>query len=189
MVNLSFGLLMNPSDIIEQTRRWVSAVVIDLNLCPFARVFDANLIHYVVADATKATALLDDLARELTKLAAAPRSEIETTLLILPQAFPDFLDFNDFVGDAEQLVEILDFEGIIQVASFHPDYRFADTPADAVDNYTNRSPYPMLHLLREESVTEVAGDPDALLEIPVRNIETLRGLGREKILEKLKAIR
>jgi hypothetical protein len=100
----------------------------------------------------------------------------------------DFLDYNDFLGDAERCVEDLGLRGVLQIASFHPDYRFASTDADAAENYSNRSPYPMLHLLREESITAVAGDPHELLEIPRRNIETLRALGVGKILDKLKAL-
>lgn len=177
---------MNHQTIIDATRRWIASVVIELNLCPFARrVFEANTIRYVVSDAPDEASLLADLAGELQALAAASMTSVETTLLIHPRAFVNFLDYNDFLDPAEQLVCDLGLEGIVQIASFHPDYQFADTPADAVENYANRSPYPMLHLLREESVTAVAGDPEELLEIPRRNMETLRRLGLEKILEKL----
>jgi hypothetical protein len=180
---------MNNDAIIENTRRWVSEFVIGLNLCPFARrVFDDGLIRYVVTDAADEAALLEDLARELTELAESLRPGVETTLLIHPRAFLDFFDYNDFLDPAEGLLHDLGLEGIIQVASFHPQYQFGDTAPDDVENYTNRSPFPMLHLLLEESVTNVAADPDALLEIPKRNIETLRGLGRKEILAKLKAL-
>src|SRR5262249_20698112 len=175
--------------VTEAPRRWVSAVVIGLNLCPFARrVFEAGLIQYVVTDAADEDTLLGALEIELTALAAAPRSAVETTLLIHPRVLTDFLDYNDFLAAADRLVRNLDLRGTIQIASFHPDYRFAGTSPGAVENYTNRSPYPMLHLLREESVSEVAGDPERLLEIPGRNIETLRRLGREKVLELLKTV-
>lgn len=181
---------MDPAVVIEATRRWVAEIVIGLNLCPFARrVFDADRIRFVVSDATDPNALRADLARELTALAAAARPVVETTILIHPNVLGDFLDYNDFVGEAEGLIDEMGLTGTIQVASFHPDYRFAGTAPGAVENYTNRSPYPMLHLLREESITEVAGDPDALAGIPERNIETLRRLGKRAALDRLKAIR
>jgi hypothetical protein len=100
----------------------------------------------------------------------------------------DFLDYNDFLGISERVIADLDLEGVIQIAGFHPKYQFAETDAGAVENYTNRSPYPMLHLLREESVSAVAGDADAPLEIPERNIRTMRDLGRKKVLEMLDAV-
>lgn len=175
---------------IEETRRWIASMVIELNLCPFARrVFEGDKIRYVVSAAEDEEALLKEMARELAFLAGSPIATVETTLLIHPRALGDFLDYNDFLDRADQLVERLALDGVIQIASFHPDYRFADTAADAVENYTNRSPYPMLHLLREESITAVIGDSDELLEIPRRNIETLQRLGRAKVLQRLKAIK
>ncbi|MBI2808220.1 MAG: DUF1415 domain-containing protein [Planctomycetes bacterium] len=179
---------MNQQPVIEATRQWIASVVIGLNLCPFAqRVFDAGLIRYVVSDARDELTLLDDLARELKALNDS--SDVETTLLIHPYVLASFLDYNDFLANAEQMVADLDLDGVIQIASFHPDYQFADTAADAVENYTNRSPYPMLHLLREASIDAVADDEEKLLEIPRRNIETLRALGKEKVLAMLAAIR
>jgi hypothetical protein len=180
---------MDSQSVIDATRRWISSIVIGLNLCPFAqRVFSTDKIRYVVSDAHDDAALLKDLADELELLAASSSAGIETTLLIHPHVFADFLDYNDFLGDAEGLVSDLDFEGTIQIASFHPQYQFAGTEPGDVENYTNRSPYPMLHLLREAIISEVAADPEELLEIPRRNIETLRCMGKEKILEMLKAI-
>jgi len=170
------------------TRRWVAAVVVGLNLCPFARrVTDAGGVRYAVTAAADPEALLAALGRELRALAAAPRADVETTLLIHPRALRAFPDYNDFLPEADRLVRDLGLRGVIQVAGFHPEYRFAGTPPDAAENYTNRSPHPMLHLLREESVTEVAGDPAALAAIPRRNIETLRGLGRAAMQARLKA--
>jgi hypothetical protein len=180
---------MDHKEVIDRTRRWISSVVIGLNLCPFAeRIFRSDAIRYVVSDAQDESALLSDLEGELEYLKTAPISRAATTLLIHPQVFSDFLDYNDFLGEAEQLVVDLDLEGVIQIASFHPHYQFADAEPDAVENYTNRSPYPMLHLLREESITEVAGEGNDLLEIPRRNVETLKSLGREKILAKLREV-
>src|SRR5262249_11612446 len=112
----------------------------------------------------------------------------DVTLVIRARVLTGFLDSNDFLAAADRLVRNLDLRGTIQIASFHPDYRFAGASPGAVENYTNRSPYPMLHLLREESISAVAGDPGELLAIPRRNGQTLRRLGLEKILEKLKAI-
>ncbi len=183
---------MIPADketIMAHTRRWIAEMVVGLNLCPFARrVFEGDKIRYVVSDTQDELALLDDLTNELRSLADAPIESIETTLLIHPRVLGDFLDYNDFLDHAEQRIENLGLSGVIQVASFHPDYQFADTPPDAAENFTNRSPYPMLHLLREESITAVADNEDELLAIPERNIETLRALGLAKILAKLKAI-
>jgi len=179
---------MDKQAVIDGTRRWISAIVIGLDLCPFARrVFQADLIRYTVTDAADEEALRVALAGELTALAIAPITKVETTLLIHPLVLGDFLAYNDFLGVAEQLLGSRGLRGIIQIASFHPHYQFAGTEPDGAENYTNRSPYPMLHLLREESVTAVAGDPDELAEIPLRNVALLRGLGREKILEKLRA--
>jgi hypothetical protein len=112
--------------------------------------------------------LLKDLVGELKVLAAAPISSVETTLLIHPRVLRDFLDYNEFLGRGEQLIEDLNLRGILQIASFHPDYQFAGTEPGAVENYTNRPPFPMLHLLREESISAVASDPDERLRIPRR---------------------
>jgi hypothetical protein len=174
------------SNAIEATRRWISSVVIGLNLCPFARrVFDGELIRYVVSDAIDEGALLEYLERELLALVAAPRSTVETTLLVHPLVLNDFRDYNDFLSRADDLVRRLALEGVIQIASFHPRYQFAGTQPEDVENYTNRSPFPMLHLLREEGITEVADDPDVLLGIPTRNVEVLRRLGHVKLFELL----
>jgi hypothetical protein len=178
---------MNQQHVAETTKRWIADVVIGLNLCPFAqRVFKADTIRYAVSEAKDESALLNDLADELKFLVATDIARVETTVLIHPHTLNNFLDYNDFLSAAEQQIEDLRLQGIIQIASFHPDYQFADTAKDAVENYTNRSPYPMLHLLREESVSAVAHNPGELLEIPQGNIETLRRLGREQILQMLK---
>lgn len=180
---------MNHQLVIETTRRWISSIVIGLNLCPFAqRVFDAGRIRYVVTEIDDASALLDLLGSELKILVSSPISEIETTLLIHPHVLQNFLDYNDFLDDIDRLLRRSGLRGTIQIAGFHPHYQFAGTDPDAVENYTNRSPYPMLHLLREESISQVAGDPEALLDIPERNIETLRALGKAKLLGLLNAI-
>ncbi len=169
-----------PEEIVKATRRWLEKAVIGLDLCPFAKpVYARDQIRFVVTEAEAPEELLADLIDELQTLAAAEPEEIETTLLIHPRVLNDFLDYNDFLGVAEETVADLGLEGVLQVASFHPDYQFAGTEPDDVTNYTNRSPYPTLHLLREASVERaVAAVPDAA-EIYERNIETLRRLGVE----------
>ena len=154
--------------------------MIGLNLCPFAKAVHAgNQIRYAVSNAQTPEALLADLGRELEMLAAADRADVQTTLLIHPRVLVDFVDYNDFLDIADAAVEELGFTGTIQVASFHPQYRFADTEPDAIENFSNRSPYPMLHLLREESVERaIAAFPD-VARIPERNIETLRRIGHD----------
>jgi uncharacterized protein len=170
-----------PTDeVVAATRTWLEKAVIGLNLCPFAKtVYVGNQIRYEVSDAQTPEALLADLARALQTLTAADPGEVETTLLIHPQVLGDFLDYNDFLDIADAAVEELGLTGTIQVASFHPHYRFADTEPDAIENYSNRSPYPMLHLLREASVERAIMEfPDAG-RIPDRNIETLRRIGHD----------
>src|SRR5437899_171605 len=126
---------MDHQALIDATRRWIAAVVIGLDLCPFARrVFEAERIRYVVSDARDEETLLAELAGELQRLATAPAEVIETTLLIHPRVLTDFLDYNDFLGVAERLIDDLDLSGIVQIASFHPDYQFAGTEPDAVEN-------------------------------------------------------
>jgi uncharacterized protein len=175
---------MEDQAVIDRTRRWIATMVIGLNLCPFARrVFEADAIRFVVSDAKDETALLADLTKEMKALASMPIKLVETTLLIHPHALGDFLDYNDFLALADRRVAALGLEGVIQIASFHPLYRFAESEANAVEDYTNRSPYPMLHLLREDSISAVANDSEELLEIPRRNIETLRKLGLRKVIE------
>lgn len=165
---------------VAATETWLDIAVIGLNLCPFASaVRTANRIRFVVSTARNIDALFDDLQEELKILAAADPSQIETTLLIAPNVLGDFLDFNDFLDVADEAVAELELEGVIQVASFHPDYRFAETEADDVTNCTNRSPFPTLHLLREESVERAIVGYGDTSEIFEKNGETLRKLGWE----------
>ena len=169
-----------PEEIVKATRDWVVKAVIGLNLCPFAKpVHTQDLIRYVVSEAETPEDLLADLIGELQLMAGTNPGEVETTLLIHPRVLTDFLDYNDFLGVAELAVENLGLDGEIQVASFHPQYQFEGTGPDDVENYTNRSPYPTLHLLREASVDlAVEAFPDAA-EIYEKNIETMRRLGIE----------
>jgi hypothetical protein len=180
----------NHDEIIEATRRWICSMVIGLNLCPFARrVFQGNLIRYVVSDASDSEDLRTDLANELAMLATSPSAEssadaIETTVLIHPNTLARFDDYCYFLDVAKSLIRAQRLRGIIQIASFHPQFQFAGVDPGAVENYSNRSPFPMLHLLREQSITAAANaNPDELIEIPKRNIATLRLMGLEKILE------
>ncbi|MBA4186568.1 MAG: DUF1415 domain-containing protein [Planctomycetaceae bacterium] len=169
---------MKSEAVIDLTRRWISDVVIGLNLCPFARrVFEDERIRYAVTDTADAKTLRAVLAEELRSLVAMPTETVEAAFLIHPLALSDFLDYNDFVADSELLLADLGLEGVIQIAGFHPQYQFAGTRTDSVENYTNRSPYPMLHLLREDSVSRVNDDPEKVAGIPERNIETMRRLG------------
>lgn len=159
-------------------RQWIEKAVIGLNLCPFARaVYAKDQVRLVVSGAPHLDGLLEDLDRELDFLAAADPAVVETTLLVHPTLLPDFLDFNDFLQFAEAAVEEHGLTGVIQLASFHPDYQFAGTAPGDLGNYTNRAPYPTLHLLREASIDRaVAAVPDTD-SIYRRNIETLEKLG------------
>lgn len=161
-------------------RAWLEEAVVGLNLCPFARpVVSAGRIRFVVSAARARKRLRGDLIDELQRLAAADPAVLETTLLIHPCALQDFHSFNDFLAEADAVLEELDLVGTLQIASFHPQYQFADTEYDAIENATNRSPYPALHLLREASIEKAVqsmADPDVIYQ---RNIATMRRLGRE----------
>lgn len=167
-------------EIISATRTWLERAVIGLNLCPFAKaVHVKKQIRYAVSAAIAPEALLADLVVELRFLQAADPSDIDTTLLVHPRVLDDFLDYNDFLELADAAVFAEGLEGEIQVASFHPQYQFAGTRPEDMENCSNRSPYPTLHLLREASIARaVAVFPEAS-QIFERNIETLRRLGRD----------
>ena len=167
-----------PQLTIAETRAWVDRAVIGLNLCPFAKAPQVKgQVRYVASAATDPAALLADLVAELERLAEAPAEKIETTLLIHPGVMTDFAEYNDFLEIVDATVEELDLDGILQVASFHPDYQFEGTAPGDVENATNRSPYPTLHLLREDSIDRaVAAFPEAEA-IYETNIDTLQRLG------------
>ncbi|WP_300339679.1 DUF1415 domain-containing protein [Accumulibacter sp.] len=166
--------------VIAATRRWLERAVIGLNLCPFAKgVHVKEQLRYVVSDAPDEETLLADLERELHMLLAAPPAEVDTTLLIHPAVLTAFEDFAAFLDVVNVVLRTQGLEGILQVASFHPDYAFAGTDPDDITNCTNRSPFPTLHLLREDSLDRaVAAFPDAAA-IYERNLRTLRELGRD----------
>lgn len=165
-------------DPIALTRRWIERAVIGLNLCPFAKaVYVREQVRFVLSDATTPEALLEQLAEELVLLRDTDPGQIDTTLIVHPDVLTDFLAYNDFLDNADAAVEALDLQGVLQVASFHPDYQFAGAAADDISHYTNRSPYPTLHLLREDSVERAVAafpDPDVIVE---RNLQTLDRLG------------
>jgi hypothetical protein len=171
-----------PEQALAETRAWVDRAVIGLNLCPFAKAVQArNQIRYAYSPATTAETLLLELREEMHRLDAADPAEIDTTLLVHPQVLNDFLEYNEFLAAADGLLVELGFDGVLQVASFHPHFQFAGTRADDVTNATNRSPYPTLHLLREDSVDRaVAAFPLAEV-IYEKNIRTLQALGAEGV--------
>jgi uncharacterized protein len=174
--------MSNPEIFIADTQRWLERAVIGLNLCPFAKaVHVKGLIRYVVSEATSAAELLNDLKIELNYLAdmdaAGVSIDYDTTLLIAPYCLQDFLDFNDFLGKADKLIAKMKLEGVIQLANFHPQYQFAGTEPDDITNFTNRAPYPTLHLLRESSIdqaVEAFPEAEAIFEV---NMETMERLG------------
>ncbi|MEC5408952.1 DUF1415 domain-containing protein [Paraburkholderia sp. MPAMCS5] len=164
--------------VVAATRHWLTEAVIGLNLCPFAKaVHVKGQIRYAVSEATDLEGVLADLEIELNALVAADPATLDTTLLILPEALGDFLEYNDALFFADRMLKQLRLEGILQIASFHPAYQFEGTEADDIENYTNRAPYPILHLLREDSIERaVQAFPDAE-DIYERNRETLRRIG------------
>lgn len=166
--------------VVQDTRDWLERAVIGLNLCPFAKaVHVKGQVHYAVSGATDPGQLLNDLAAELGGLLAHDAKVRETTLLIAPGCLHNFLDFNDFLGQAERLLRKRRLQGVFQLASFHPRYQFAETDVDDITNFTNRSPYPTLHLLREDSIdraVQAIAQPEDIFEA---NMKTMRSLGRD----------
>lgn len=169
---------MDDAASIALTVQWLERAVIGLNLCPFAKSVHAKgQIHYAVTPADSPADLLDLLKYELNGLQALESIARDTTLLIAPAAFPDFLDFNDFLPECDRLLRRMKLDGIFQIASFHPRFQFAGTEPDDITNFTNRAPFPILHLLREDSIDRAVGafpEPDAIFE---KNMQTLRKLG------------
>ncbi len=176
--NSARKLPMDHEQVIAETRDWIEKAVIGLNLCPFAKsVYVKNQVRIVVSSARHIDAFLEDLDRELDHLAEVDPEVTDTTLLIHPTLFPDFLDFNDVHQIADEAVTEHELEGVIQIASFHPQFQFEGTEPDDITNYTNRAPYPTLHLIREASLDKaVEAFPDAEM-IYERNMETLSKMG------------
>lgn len=170
----------DPATVEQAVRRWLERIVIGLNLCPFAKaVYVKRQVRIVVCDATTESDLLAQLDAELRLLRDADPDAIDTTLLVHPRVLQDFDDYNQFLDAADALLASLQLDGTLQIASFHPHYRFAGTGPDDVENLTNRAPYPLLHLLRESSIDRAVGafpDPEAII---ARNIATVTALGAE----------
>ncbi|MDQ3060525.1 MAG: DUF1415 domain-containing protein [Pseudomonadota bacterium] len=168
---------MTDEEVLKQTRHWLEKAVIGLNLCPFAKaVYVKNQVRLVVSHARHADDLLEELDRELDLLVATAPEELDTTLLIHPTLFDDFLDFNDFLEVAEGVLDEHGLEGIVQLASFHPKFQFDGTELDDIGNYTNRAPFAMLHLLREASIdraVEAFPQAEAIFEENIKTLETL----------------
>lgn len=171
---------ISEEEVLAATQLWLERAVIGLNLCPFAKeVHDNKQIRYMVSGAKREGELLDDLMRELELLAESPADKIDTTLLIHPHVLSDFLDQNDFLDAVDEVLEDMELDGILQVAAMHPHYQFADTQPNDIENFTSRSPYPMLQILREVSVVEAAAEYPDTEHIFERNVETLRRIGPE----------
>jgi uncharacterized protein len=174
-------------EIIDSTRHWLTRAVIGLNLCPFAKaVYVKDQIRYAVSEARTFEDVLADLETELKHLADTDPEKTDTTLLIVPHTLTDFGDYNDALHFADTLLKQLRLEGELQIASFHPDYQFDDAAPDDIENFTNRAPYPIFHLLREASIERaVDAFPDAA-DIYERNMATLRRLGHAGWQEHMK---
>jgi hypothetical protein len=176
------------TNIIQETQDWVVKAVIGLNLCPFAKaVHVKEQIKYVVSEARSVEALLEELAKELEYLAEVSPEKTDTTLLIHPYVLQDFLDYNDFLELADSLLEELKLDGELQIASFHPQYQFANTEFDDITNFTNRSPYPTLHLIREDSIdkaVEAFPEAEAIFETNMQTMEKLGLEGWKKLFSK-----
>jgi len=170
----------DPPQVVAETRRWLERAVIGLNLCPFAKAVHAKgQVHYAVSAARDWDGVLQDLARELHALLAQPAAQRETTLLIVPGALEDFIEFNGLVAQGERVLAQEGARGVVQLASFHPRFEFAGSDPADIANFSNRAPYPTLHLLREDSIARaVAAFADAA-DIYDVNIATLQRLGHD----------
>ena len=170
--------MKDKEQVIETTKRWLERFVIGLNLCPFAKhPFRNNKIRYVVFEGNDLEKLTETLLVEANELVATTPSVLETTLIIVPETFDQFENYLDYLNMAEFIFEEVELDGVIQIASFHPDYQFDETEITDVENYTNRSPFPMFHLLREDSVTRALEAYPEVGNIPENNIETMNKLG------------
>lgn len=181
---------MDNQQVIDQTECWVREVVVGLDLCPFAAApLRLQRIRYQVCPQTKPAAIYKALLAEFIAFMELPVDQVETGLFIVPIGLSDFETYLEVLDEAEHAIEEVGLSGVLQLASFHPDYRFADTPDDDPANYTNRSPYPMFHLIREDLMEQVLRDYPQPQQIPERNIDTLRGLGLAAMRERLERCR
>lgn len=171
-------------DFIGKTKSWILNFVIGLNICPFAgQPFREDRIRYRLEETDRVEKLVKTLMEELEFLYKKKSKQVETSILIHPNVLTDFLDYNDFLSVAAVVLEEMDLEGEIQIASFHPDYQFADETQNAPSNYVTRSPFPMLHLIRESSVTKAIEMHPDIQQVPYDNIKKLNDLGLESIKE------
>ncbi len=178
--------LPDNNQVAAAVRQWVDTVVVGLNLCPFAkRELDEDRARFVISDAITEQGLLVDLEAELDLL--EKDASIATTLLIHPRVLETFYEYNQFLNYAEGLLQQMELDGVYQIASFHPDYQFGGTEPDDAENYTNRSPYPVLHLLREESLDRVLESTEYAEQIPIRNIKLMNSMGTTELSALLKA--
>jgi hypothetical protein len=163
---------------VAATRNWLEKAVIGLCLCPFAATpYRRGLIRYRVSEQQSCEGLAEELEQELLHLAAADPQLCETSLLIHPHVLGDFTSYNQFLNQADAVVAALGLEGVLQIASFHPEYQFAGSAPEDVENCSNRSPYPLLHLLREASIGRASASYPDVSEIGNRNMAILRELG------------
>jgi len=186
--DILWGMAMDDQRVIDATECWIREVVVGLNLCPFAAgPLAGRRIHYQVCGETVPDAIYTALLAEFIAFLELPEDQAETGLFIVPRGLEGFETYLEVVDAADDVIGQVGLTGVIQLASFHPDYRFAEAPADDAANYTNRSPYPMFHLIREAALQEALANYPDPETIPLRNIETLRGLGAEVMRERLVA--
>ena len=180
---------VNEEKAIEQTRQWVEKIVIKHNFCPFAaKPFQQNKIRFAVSNAKNKKDLVDDLVNELALLRDTSPDETETSVLVLTSCLSDFEEYNQFLDIADAIVDEMNLQGEIQIASFHPDYQFADLSEDDVRNYTNRSIYPMFHLIREASVEQARKHYPDVEQIPERNMALLEEMGLDVVQSEIAKI-
>ncbi len=173
---------MTKRSIVDETKNWVEKLVIGVNLCPFAKLpFQQDRIRFVEVQSEDEADLIRTLLQEMSDLVEQPAAQLETTLIIFPNQLNEFADYLEFVAYADELLQEAELTGILQIASFHPRYQFANTGKDDVENYTNRSPYPMLHLIREESIERVLENFPDPEQIPLRNVAKMKELGHEGV--------
>lgn len=173
---------MTKRSVTEETKNWVEKLVIGVNLCPFAKLpFQQGRIRFAEVQSADEADLIRTLLQEMSDLVEQSAAELETTLIIFPNQLNDFADYLEFVAYADELLHEAELTGILQIASFHPQYQFANTGKDDIENYTNRSPYPMLHLIREESIERALENYTDPEQIPLRNVAKMKELGHEGV--------
>jgi uncharacterized protein len=181
--------MADPTTVEARTRRWLAEFVVGLNLCPFARpLLDSEQLRVTVCEAADVASMQNSFLSELDLIQSSPESEIATSLLVFSCALSDFDDYLDFLGLAQELLAESGLEGLVQLASFHPKYCFAGEADNAPSHFSNRSPYPTIHLIREDMLERVLVDFPDPEGIPDRNIATLEGLGVEELERRWQAL-